>query len=83
MYNQDEEVNAGVFTNPAIPRQYRGLFVTPAARVELFPTTAVSYGSASAEVSATSGNPKTCSTAASIRARGRPSACWKVDWAGM
>ena len=42
MYNQDEEVNAGVFTNPAIPPQYRGLFVTPAARVELFPTTAVS-----------------------------------------
>ena len=42
MHNQDEEVHAGVFTNPAIPPQYRGLFVTPAARVELFPTTAVS-----------------------------------------
>jgi hypothetical protein len=34
MHNQDEEVHAGVFTNPAIPPQYRGLFVTPAARVE-------------------------------------------------
>ena len=83
MHNQDEEVNAGVFTNPAIPPQYRGLFVTPAAPVELFPTTAVSPWISLGGGFGHIGEPKNLLTAASIRARGRPSACSKVDWAGI
>lgn len=42
MYNPDEDLNAGSVTNPVVPSNYKQLFVTPAARVNLFPTTAIS-----------------------------------------
>jgi opacity protein-like surface antigen len=42
MYNPDEDLNAGSVTNPVVPSNYKQLFVTPAARVNLFPTTAFS-----------------------------------------
>jgi opacity protein-like surface antigen len=41
-YNADEDLNASNFNAPAVPNDYKQLFVTPAARVNLFPTTAVS-----------------------------------------
>jgi hypothetical protein len=42
MYNPDEDLNAGSVTNPVVPIDYKQLFVTPAARLNLFPTTAIS-----------------------------------------
>ena len=42
MYNKDEDINAGVYGTPVVPPQYSQLFLTPAARINLFPTTAVS-----------------------------------------
>ncbi len=42
MYNPDEDLNAGSVGNAVVPANYKELFVTPAARVNLFPTTAVS-----------------------------------------
>jgi len=42
MYNPDEDLNAGSVANPVVPSNYKQFFVTPAARVNLFPTTAVS-----------------------------------------
>lgn len=42
MYNPDEDLNAGSVANPVVPVNYKQLFVTPAARLNLFPTTAVS-----------------------------------------
>ena len=39
MFNLDEDVNSGV---DVVPADYKQIFVTPAARVNLFPTTAVS-----------------------------------------
>ena len=42
MYNPDEDLNAGSMVNPVVPSDYKQLFVTPAARLNLFPTTAVS-----------------------------------------
>lgn len=42
MYNPDEDLNAGSVTNPVVPANYKQLFVTPAARLNLFPTTAIS-----------------------------------------
>jgi opacity protein-like surface antigen len=42
MYNTDEDLNAGDYGNAVVPTDYKQLFVTPAARVNLFPTTAVS-----------------------------------------
>lgn len=41
-YNFDEDLNAGAFGAAVVPANYKALFVTPAARVNLFPTTAVS-----------------------------------------
>jgi hypothetical protein len=41
-YNWDAKVNAGDYTNDVVPSKLKELFVTPAARVNLFPTTAVS-----------------------------------------
>jgi hypothetical protein len=41
-YNPDEKLNAGDYGNSVVPSKYSQLFVTPAARVNLFPTTAVS-----------------------------------------
>ncbi|MGA2101386.1 MAG: outer membrane beta-barrel protein [Candidatus Sulfotelmatobacter sp.] len=41
-YNHDEKLNAGQYGNAVVPTYYKELFVTPAARVNLFPTTAVS-----------------------------------------
>jgi len=41
-YNPDEDMNGGSFGNAVVPPDMKELFVTPAARVNLFPTTAVS-----------------------------------------
>jgi len=41
-YNPDEDLNAGDYGNSVVPSDYKQLFVTPAARLNLFPTTAVS-----------------------------------------
>jgi hypothetical protein len=42
VYNPDEDLNAGGFGSAVVPTDYKQLFVTPAARLNLFPTTAVS-----------------------------------------
>lgn len=42
MYNPDEDLNAGEYGFAVVPTDYKQLFVTPAVRVNLFPTTAVS-----------------------------------------
>jgi Outer membrane protein beta-barrel domain len=41
-YNPEEKLNAGVTGNAVVPTKYKELFITPAARLNLFPTTAVS-----------------------------------------
>jgi len=41
-YNHDEDLNAGEFGFAVVPTDYKQLFVTPAVRANLFPTTAVS-----------------------------------------
>jgi hypothetical protein len=42
MYNHNVKLNAGIPTFSIVPTQYSELFVTPAVRLNLFPTTAVS-----------------------------------------
>jgi opacity protein-like surface antigen len=42
MFNPDEDLNAGSVMNPVVPANYKELFVTPAARLNLFPTTGIS-----------------------------------------
>lgn len=42
MYNHQVKLNAGAYHNSVVPQSYKELFVAPAARVNLFPTTAVS-----------------------------------------
>jgi len=42
MYNHDMDLNAGAYGFSVVPSDLKALFVTPAARVNLFPTTAVS-----------------------------------------
>ena len=42
MVNHDEDINGGAYLNAVVPHQYSELFVTPGARLNLFPTTAVS-----------------------------------------
>jgi opacity protein-like surface antigen len=42
MYNNDIDLNAGEYGHAVVPADMKSLFVTPAARVNLFPTTAVS-----------------------------------------
>ena len=42
MYNRDEDVNGGASGFAVVPSSLSELFVTPAARFNLFPTTAVS-----------------------------------------
>jgi len=41
-YNPDEDINGGSLGNAIVPPDMKQLFITPAARVNLFPTTAVS-----------------------------------------
>jgi hypothetical protein len=41
-YNRDVDVNGGAYGFAVIPNDYKELFVTPAVRANLFPTTAVS-----------------------------------------
>jgi opacity protein-like surface antigen len=41
-YDHDVDLNAGGTGSAVVPSDYKSLFVTPAARVNLFPTTAVS-----------------------------------------
>ncbi|HKH98992.1 MAG TPA: outer membrane beta-barrel protein [Candidatus Sulfotelmatobacter sp.] len=42
LYNYDEKLNAGAYGFSVVPNKYKALFVTPAAKLNLFPTTAVS-----------------------------------------
>ena len=42
MVNHDEDVNGGAYLFAVVPTQISQIFVTPAARLNLFPTTAVS-----------------------------------------
>jgi|SRR5581483_2804259 opacity protein-like surface antigen len=42
VYNPDVDLNAGEYGHAVVPTDYKQLFITPAARVNLFPTTAVS-----------------------------------------
>ncbi|HEY3975170.1 MAG TPA: outer membrane beta-barrel protein [Candidatus Sulfotelmatobacter sp.] len=42
MVNKDEDINGGAYGFAIVPNQYSELFVVPAARANLFPTTAVS-----------------------------------------
>ncbi len=42
MYDNDMKLNAGAYGSAVVPTSLKALFVTPAARVNLFPTTAVS-----------------------------------------
>ncbi|HEY6373781.1 MAG TPA: outer membrane beta-barrel protein [Candidatus Sulfotelmatobacter sp.] len=42
MYNKDQDINGGSYGFAVVPAQLSQLFVTPAARFNLFPTTAVS-----------------------------------------
>jgi Outer membrane protein beta-barrel domain len=76
-YNPDEDLNAGVTGNAVVPTDYKELFITPAARVNLFPTTAVSpwvsFGAGIGHISQSSAlvfggnnNPGTSSTSAAI-----------------
>ncbi len=41
-YNRDIDLNAGEYGHSVVPSDLKSFFVTPAARVNLFPTTAVS-----------------------------------------
>ena len=41
-YNHDIDLNGGAYGFAVVPQDMKSLFVTPAARVNLFPTTAVS-----------------------------------------
>ena len=41
-YNWNEKLNAGEYGHAVVPLNYKQLFIVPAARVNLFPTTAVS-----------------------------------------
>jgi len=41
-YDAKEKPNAGDYANSVVPQGYKNLFVTPAVRANLFPTTAVS-----------------------------------------
>ena len=41
-YNPDEDINGGSYGNAIVPANMKELFITPAARVNFFPTTAVS-----------------------------------------
>jgi len=42
VYNTDLDLNAGEYGHSVVPSDLKKLFVTPAARLNLFPTTAVS-----------------------------------------
>ena len=76
-YNPDEDLNAGTTGNAVVPTDYKQLFITPAARVNLFPTTAVSpwvsFGAGFGHISESKAlvfggntNPGTSSTSATI-----------------
>ncbi|HUA15422.1 MAG TPA: outer membrane beta-barrel protein [Verrucomicrobiae bacterium] len=42
LFNLDEDLNGGAYGNAVVPTDYKQVFVTPAVRLNLFPTTAVS-----------------------------------------
>lgn len=42
VYNRDTDLNAGQYGHSVVPSDLKKLFITPAARLNLFPTTAVS-----------------------------------------
>jgi hypothetical protein len=77
------EVNTGVFTNPAIPRQYRGLFVSPPAGVELFPTTAVSPWISLGGGFGHIGEPKNLLYGGINPGKGKTFGVFEADWAGI
>src|SRR5260370_13438582 len=77
VYNWDVDLNAGQYGNSVVPSDMKKLFITPAARVNLFPTTAVSpwvsFGAGIGHISQSSAlvfggnnNPGTSSTSAAI-----------------
>jgi len=41
-FNIDQDLNAGQYGSAVVPSDYKALFITPAVRLNLFPTTAVS-----------------------------------------
>ena len=76
-YNPDEDLNGGTTGNAVVPTNYKELFITPAARVNLFPTTAVSpwvsFGAGFGHISQSKAlvfggntNPGTSSTSAAV-----------------
>jgi hypothetical protein len=76
-YNPDEDLNAGTTGNAVVPTDYKELFITPAARLNLFPTTAVSpwvsFGAGFGHISQSNAlvfggnnNPGTSSTSAAV-----------------
>jgi opacity protein-like surface antigen len=74
--NPDTKLNAGDYGNAVVPQEIKELFLTPAARVNLFPTTAVSpwvsvgvgFGhiSESSQLDYSGTNPGTAKTSATI-----------------
>jgi Putative beta-barrel porin-2, OmpL-like. bbp2 len=42
LFNLDEDLNGGGYLHAVVPANYKQFFVTPSARLNLFPTTAVS-----------------------------------------
>lgn len=42
LFNLDEDLNGGAYQNAVVPTGYKQIFVAPSARLNLFPTTAVS-----------------------------------------
>jgi opacity protein-like surface antigen len=42
VYNHQQKLNAGEYGHAVVPQSYKQFFITPSARVNLFPTTAVS-----------------------------------------
>jgi hypothetical protein len=42
LFNPDEDLNGGNYLNAVVPKNYKQFFLTPSARLNLFPTTAVS-----------------------------------------
>lgn len=76
-YNPDEDLNAGTTGDAVVPTNYKEMFITPAARLNLFPTTAVSpwvsFGAGFGHISQSKAlvfggntNPGTSSTSAAI-----------------
>ena len=44
VYNPDEDLNAGEYGHAVVPADYKQLFITPAARINLFPRRLFRHG---------------------------------------